>query len=201
MNINCHLTIKKRTFLNGKTYKMQSRYGSREHNAIEWIVVHYTGTPSIQGRATHMARKMHHWKRSVSTHYLVGDDGVFQMVSEYRAAWHCGVGANTIPKCAARNRNSIGVDLVEHKQNTSTGSVSDTDWYFTDTVLASGAKLIAQLANKYNIPMTNIVRHFDVTGKWCPRPFVGDDINEVTGESGEKAWQLFKQRVAHLRGL
>jgi len=25
---------------------------------------------------------------------------------------------------------------------------------------------------KYNIPITNVIRHFDVTGKLCPRPLV-----------------------------
>ena len=73
--------------------------------------------------------------------------------------------------------------------------MKDRDWYFTDKVTLDGAKLVAMLADKYNIPQSHIVRHFDVTGKWCPRPFVGNDINEVTGNIHEIGWIMFKERV------
>lgn len=28
---------------------------------------------------------------------------------------------------------------------------------------------------KYNIPIENVLRHYDVTGKMCPKPFVVDE--------------------------
>jgi N-acetyl-anhydromuramyl-L-alanine amidase AmpD len=190
--------IKERFFIDPEDGKRKSRYGHRGNNAIAWIVVHYTGGRKDNGRAKTTADAMQTWKRTVSTHYLVGDDGIYQTVEERNTAWHCG-GYKASNKCAASNGVAIGVDLVNHKKNTKTGSVNDRDWYFSDKVLNDGAQLVAELADKYSIPMDHIVRHFDVTGKWCPRPFVGNDINEVTGKTGNDAWLSFIALVNSLR--
>jgi len=189
--------IKERTFVDPKDGKTKSRFGYRGHNAVEWIIVHYTGDYGSQGRAEKTAKAMQTWKRTVSTHYLVGDDGIYQTVEDRHCAWHCAYAKTN--RCAACNSRALGVDLVEHKRDTRTHSVEDCDWYFTDKVIEDGATLIAELAEKYDIAMDHIVRHFDVTGKHCPRPFVGNDINEVTGETGEYAWERFKLLIESKR--
>lgn len=165
------------------------RFGARTA-PISWLVVHYTGTRKIQGRAKKMAKKARYWKRTVSSHYYVGDDGIFQSVLDENRAYHCGGYCKT-NKCVACNNVAIGVDLVEHKDDTKSGSVKDRDWWFSDETLRRGAELIACLADKYNIPNSHIIRHYDVTGKVCPRPFVGTDVNSHTGETGEFAWLSF----------
>lgn len=185
--------IKERTFVDPKDGKTKSRFGYRGHNKIAWIIVHYTGDHGSQGCAKKTADAMQTWKRTVSTHYLVGDDAIYQTVKDKHCAWHCPYDKDN--KCAACNSNALGVDLVEHKRNTRTHSVKDRDWYFTDKVIQDGAQLVAWLADKYNIPQSHIVRHFDVTGKWCPRPFVGKDTNEITGDIHEIGWIMFKERV------
>ena len=38
---------------------------------------------------------------------------------------------------------------------------------------------------RYHIPIQNVIRHYDVTGKVCPAPFVED----------ARAWLRFKQRL------
>ena len=38
---------------------------------------------------------------------------------------------------------------------------------------------------KYNIPAENVIRHYDVTGKNCPKYFVED----------EEAWKQFKADI------
>ena len=185
--------IKERTFVDPKDGKTKSRFGYRGHNQIAWIIVRCTGDYGSQGCAKKTADAMQTWKRTVSTHYLVGDDAIYQTVKDKHAAWHCPYDNSN--KCAASNSVSIGVDLVEHKRNPRSHSVKDRDWHFTDKVIRDDARLVAMLADKYNIPMDHIVRHFDVTGKWCPRPFVGSDINEVTGDIHEIGWIMFKERV------
>lgn len=189
--------IKERFFIDTNDGKRKSRYGHRGNNTIAWIIVHYTGDKTSQGRAKKTADAMQTWRRTVSTHYLVGDDAIYQCVEERNAAWHCPYEKTN--KCAACNGVAIGVDLVEHKRSAKTDSVKDRDWYFTDKVINDGAQLVAWLADKYSIPMDHIVRHFDVTGKWCPRPFIGDDRNEVTGETGNHAWQSWLVQVKSLR--
>lgn len=191
--------IQERTFVDPEDGKTRSRWGYRGHKQIEWIIVHYTGDRYSQGRAKKTADAMQTWKRTTSTHYLVGDDDIYQVVEDRHAAWHCPYEKSN--KCLACNPVALGVDLVEHKRNSRSKSVKDRDWYFTDKVIEDGARLVAELADKYNIPMDHIVRHFDVTGKWCPRPFVGRDFNEVTGETGEFAWVKFKLLVEKRRVL
>ena len=41
---------------------------------------------------------------------------------------------------------------------------------------------------KYNVPLSRVVRHYDVVGKYCPNPFVLND-DPVT-------WSSFKSMVA-----
>ena len=52
------------------------------------------------------------------------------------------------------------------------------------------------LMQKYNVPLENVVRHYDVTGKWCPRPWMGDDRNTYYGTSGNEQWKKFKERLS-----
>lgn len=164
---------------------------------IEWIVVHYTGMIATQGNPDTAARAIARSSRDASTHYLVGDR-VVQLLSVKYAAYHVGAkdGYKLIP---CYNGNSIGVDLCECKIDVTSSSVSCNDWYFTPQTLANGAHLIAYLAREYNIPTDHIVRHYDVTHKRCPRPFVGTDINAYTGQTHESAWREFVRTIDALR--
>lgn len=169
---------------------------------IEWIVVHYTGMIATQGNPDTAARAIARSKRAASTHYLVGDRGdradILQLLPVKYAAYH--VGAKDDRKLIpCYNGNSIGVDLCECKLDCSSGSVSCNDWYFTPQTFANGARLIAYLAQEHGIPTDHIVRHYDVTHKRCPRPFVGTDINAYTGQTHESAWREFVRTIDALR--
>lgn len=173
----------------------------RRHSGerIEWIVVHYTGMVVTQGDPDTAARAIVRSSRDASTHYLVGDRAdIVQLLPVKYAAYHVGAkdDGKLIP---CYNGNSIGVDLCECKLDCSSSSVSCNDWYFTPQTLANGAHLIAYLAQEYNIPTDHIVRHYDVTHKRCPRPFVGTDINAYTGQTHESAWREFVRTIDALR--
>ena len=169
---------------------------------IEWIVVHYTGMVVTQGDPDTAARAIARSKRAASTHYLVGDRGdradILQLLPVKYAAYHVGAkdDSKLIP---CYNGNSIGVDLCECKLDCSSGSVSCNDWYFTPQTFSNGARLIAYLAQEHGIPTDHIVRHYDVTHKRCPRPFVGTDINAYTGQTHESAWREFVRTIDALR--
>jgi N-acetylmuramoyl-L-alanine amidase CwlA len=45
-------------------------------------------------------------------------------------------------------------------------------WYFEPKTIASTIDLVKELMAKYNIPKENVIRHYDVTGKQCPEPYV-----------------------------
>lgn len=169
---------------------------------IEWIVVHYTGMIATQGDPDTASWAIARSKRAASTHYLVGDRGdrgdILQLLPVKYAAYHVGAkdDSKLIP---CYNGNSIGVDLCECKLDCSSGSVSCNDWYFTPQTFANGAHLIAYLAQEHGIPTDHIVRHYDVTHKRCPRPFVGTDINAYTGQTHESAWREFVRTIDALR--
>lgn len=164
---------------------------------IEWIVVHYTGMTSTQGDPSRAARAIIHSTREASTHYLVGDH-VLEILPVKYAAYHVG-GKDSKKRIPCYNGNSIGVDLCECKLDCSSDSVSCNDWYFNAQTLANGARLIAFLAEKYAIPTDHIVRHYDVTRKRCPRPFVGIDTNAYTGQTHDSAWREFVRTIDELR--
>ena len=160
----------------------------RQGTKIKYIVVHYTGCKTARGKASCINKYYHTTTRAVSAHYIVGDDDIYQCVETKYKAFHVGNGNDIIT-----NNNSIGVDIVEHKQNEKRGFTEDNDWYFTESALNNAASLIACLMYKYDIPVDSVVRHYDVTGKWCPRPFAGYGVNTVHGETN-KAWTDFKMR-------
>ena len=80
---------------------------------IDLIVVHYAGIACAQGRAEVVSRSLHNLSktacerrlsRAASTHYLVGDDCVIQLVRDRHRAWHVGA-YKTTNKCRAENNN------------------------------------------------------------------------------------------------
>ena len=77
----------------------------------------------------------------------------------------------------------------------STMSVCDNDWYIPEKTLEVAAGFIADLMKIYNVDICHVVRHYDVTHKWCPRPLVGDDINQYYKISGNERWEQFKQQI------
>ena len=166
---------------------------------IEWIVVHYTGMLATQRAPDTASLAIARSKREASTHYLVGDRAdIIQLLPIKYAAYHVGAkdDSKLIP---CYNGNSIGVDLCECKLDCSSGSVSCNDWYFTPKTFANGAHLIAYLAQEHGIPTDHLVRHYAVTHKRCPRPFVGTDINAYTGQTHESAWREFVRTIDALR--
>lgn len=165
---------------------------SKRKDSIKWIVVHY---PVMTGATAERVKAFfENTKERKSTHYAVSDTQTVSIVPCEFAAWHCSTYRMKV-YCGANNHNSIGIDLVENKVNRKSKSVVDKDWFFSDSTLERGAILIAYLMHQYNIDIDHVVRHYDVTHKRCPRPFVGNDINIYWGVSGEQKWQEFKQMV------
>lgn len=49
----------------------------------------------------------------------------------------------------------------------------------SEKVIENTIELTKELMKKYNIPIENVLRHYDVTGKNCPAPFVEYPIRWV----------------------
>ena len=147
---------------------------------IKYIVIHYFGGLAT---AENLAK---YWARTyagASAHYAVGHGGeIFQIVEDDDVAWHCGAKSYKHAEC--RNTNSIGIEMAVKKKSTATQNATDKDWYFTDETVAATIELTRMLMKKYNIPADHVIRHYDVTGKICPNPYVYNVF--------EATWQKFK---------
>ena len=161
---------------------------------IEYIVIHYFGS---LGTAAAVANYFNTPGIQASAHYCL-DEGstVYQCVEDNNIAWHCGTsGAYVHPRC--RNENSIGIEVRPYKLDKSTArSAAPADWYFPPEIVDNLVVFTQMLMQKYNVPLENVVRHYDVTGKWCPRPWMGDDTNTYYGTSGNEQWKKFKERLS-----
>jgi N-acetylmuramoyl-L-alanine amidase CwlA len=160
----------------------RKNYGSaRDLSKIKYLVVHYTANDgdSDEGNANYFNAY-----RGVSAHYFVDDDSITQSVPDGCVAWAVGGakwadcsktgGGKWYNKCT--NNNSISVELCD--------TVRDGKSGFTEKTLQNAADLIKLLMKKYNIPIDNVIRHFDVTGKHCPAPMMNP-----------KPWAEFKARL------
>lgn len=143
---------------------------------IEYIVIHYTANngDTAKNNADYFSRTPN---LSASAHYFVDENEIWQSVQDKDTAWHCG-GSTYIHK-SCRNANSVGIELCSRKD-------ASGKYYFKNEVVERAIALIKDLMKKYNIPATNVIRHYDVTGKICPEPMVYD----------EKKWTEFLSKLS-----
>ena len=123
----------------------------RSH-VIDRIVVHFTATlASARNNATYFSRNE---GQGASAHYFIDDitPEIYQSVAEGDTAWHAG---NWLMNCRA-----VGIEVVSAGED------------FSATEIAKLAWLVKRLMAKYGIGASGVIRHFDVTGKRCPAPYV-----------------------------
>ena len=155
-------------------------YNDGQISRIKYIVIHYVGaTGGAKANCKYYASE----HIGASAHYYVDFDGsIWQSVEDKNIAWHSGRkdGIYKHPEC--RNSNSIGIELCVRNK----GSQADTsrDWYFEDATVEVAVKLTRELMDKYNVPADKVIRHYDVTGKICPNPFVYNHTRHT--------WEEFK---------
>lgn len=140
---------------------------------IKYIVIHYTGNNGDTALANTNYFKSY---RGASAHYFVDENSIYQSIEDKNIAWHCG--ANVYYHSNCRNYNSIGVELCSYKD-------SNGQFAFRDKTVENALWLVRKLMVKYGVPAANVVRHYDVTHKICPEPYVRD----------VKAWENFKARL------
>lgn len=142
----------------------------------KYIVLHYVGA---EGGAEANCKYFERFYRGASAHYFVGHAGeVWQCVEDSNIAWHCGAVKYKHKEC--RNTNSIGIEMCCRK--------GANGWYFEQATITAAIGLVKELMRKYNIPVENVIRHYDVTGKICPQPYVANNA----------AWESFKAALVDM---
>ena len=152
-----------------------SNYARGRTAPILWIVVHYTANDGDTD--TNNAHYFQGAGRGASAHYFVDEDSITQTVRDSDTAWHCGAERGGSYFNGARNANSIGIEMCS--------DVVGGRYTITEQTAARTAGLVRSLMDKYNIPLSRVCRHYDVTHKACPEPWVRNP----------QLWEDFKRRL------
>lgn len=159
----------------------------RATSSIKYIVLHYTANSGTTASAKGNANYFHTTDRKASAHYVCDEkDVIYQCVPDTNAAYSVGDtqkytngGAQLKGKCT--NSNSISIEMVSHTD-------SKGNYYIPEATINHAIELTRALMLKYHISSSNVVRHYSVTGKLCPRPMCYD-------AAGNAKWEEFKSRL------
>lgn len=177
------------------SYANTTAYNGRP---IKYIVIHYTaGASSKTGSARGTALMFSNPAFGGSADFIVDDAEIVQFnpdINNYYC-WHAGVDysngrAPFWGRCT--NSNSIGIEVCSTNPNYSKNDQANSPkWSFTDAAIEKAVELVKYLMQKYNIPVSNVIRHWDVCYKACPG-IIG--WNTYNGNN-EAKWLDFKSRL------
>ena len=131
---------------------------------INNIVIHYVGNPNTS--AKNNRDYFDKVSTTVSSHFIVGLDGeVIQCVPIYERS----AASNN------RNKDTISIETCH----------PDESGKFNENTYNSLIKLTAYLCYEFDLSQDDVIRHYDVTGKICPKYYV----------ENEEEWENFKSDV------
>lgn len=145
-----------------------SRPGT-ESDPITGIVIHYTANPgsTAQNNRDYFNGLQDGHGDYISSHFVVGLEGeIVQCVP----TWEIAYASNE------RNHDTISIECCH----------PDETGEFNYETYVSMVRLTAFLCKKYDLDADAVIRHYDVTGKNCPKYFV----------EHEEAWETFRADVA-----
>ena len=136
--------------------------------SVQYIAIHYTANPG----ATAIANRNYFENLAtthdtkVSSHFVVGLDGeVVQCIPTSEMSY-------------ATNSRNVDTLSIECCHPDETGK-------FNEATYKSMVQLTAWLCEKFSLKEEDVIRHYDITGKICPKYFV----------ENEDAWKQFKSDV------
>ena len=144
-------------------------YGSkRSIDTIKYIVIHYTANDgdTDEGNGKYFANNV----VKASAHYFVDDDSVTQSVPDNYVAWSVGGskynndGGRLYGK--ATNTNTLNIEICD--------DVKDGKVYPSAKTIENVVAFTKTMMKKYGIKEANVIRHYDVNGKACPKYWVDD---------------------------
>jgi len=149
------------------TVNPYSRSGE-ETERITGIVIHYTANPGSGAKANRNyfeGLKDSHITRA-SSHFIIGLDGeIIQCIP----TWEVAYASND------RNNDTVSIECCH----------PDASGVFDKATYKSMVELTAWLCLKFDLSEKEVIRHYDVSGKNCPKYFVED----------EDAWDQFRKDV------
>ena len=146
----------------------------------KWLVVHFTANDG--DNSTNNGKYFKNNVVKASAHYFVDDDTIVQSVEEEYVAYAVGgkklkgtKGAKYHGVCT--NYNSMSMELCD--------TVKDGKYNVSAKTRSNAVELAKDIVKRHNIDKDHVIRHYDVTGKMCPKYYVED----------ESAWLDFKDDI------
>lgn len=195
------VALKEEIVMEVKEFKADSRvYRDRNINGkvgslkdVKAIVHHYTGVcgQTARGNAEYFGTLASHADDPLlSIHFIVDDTEVWSCVPMDKRAGHCDDAGIGQFKGVYMNENTIGIEVCPHHTSGKTyPDAYEKGWYFSDSSIELLKQLDVYIIKEIikaggNIPA--LVRHYDITSKWCPAPFL---------DNGGNDWEAFKADV------
>ena len=124
-------------------------------NQVDYIAIHYTANPgaTAQNNRDYFENLATSHEAKVSSHFVVGLEGeVIQCIPTSEMSYATN----------SRNVDSIAIECC-HKDDTGV---------FEQATYDSVVKLTAWLCARFGLTSEQVIRHYDVTGKECPKYYV-----------------------------
>ncbi|ARC72090.1 N-acetylmuramoyl-L-alanine amidase [Bacillus licheniformis] len=136
-------------------------------SGVKGIVMHWTATPgaSALNERNYFNGTCIADKRYASAHYFVDRKEAQLIIPENEVAYH------------AHDQNRCYVSFLKPNANTTAIGVEmcvEKDGKIHSETVKNAAELVADLCKRYGLSTDKIVRHYDVTNKSCPTPWVRD---------------------------
>ena len=144
---------------------------SRPSDALEQVngvVVHYVANPgtSAEQNRDYFDGLADSGERSASSHFIIGIDG-------------------TVIQCIPLNE----ISYASNERNSDTISIecchADETGKFSDATYESLVRLVKWLEETFDLEPEDVIRHYDVTGKNCPKYYV----------ENPEAWEQFLKDI------
>ena len=135
---------------------------------INGIVIHYTANPgsTAQNNRDYFEGLKDSHETKVSSHFVVGIEGeIIQCIPSSEIAYASN----------SRNSDTLSIECCH----------TDETGKFTEATYTSLVRLTGWLCYRFNLTSQDVIRHYDVTGKICPKYFVDHP----------EAWEQFKADV------
>lgn len=194
-------------------YKPLSIHITKYARTPKYLAIHFTaGSNSKPGKALSTYNTF--MSRQVSADFAVDDRNMVQFNPDINNYYCWAVGDNKqLSKGGAKlngkayNRNTISIEICSTCNPNTSIAVSKPNhngWSFTEAALNNAVKLAKMIMKKYNIPIENVIRHYDITGKLCPGLLGWNEEEIYDKNTGKKIkdkwnnsdeWLKFKKRL------
>ena len=153
-----------------------STISPRYNSKPEWIVWHYFGALSTAKECALWFCNLENDQGSAD--FCVDDEYIIQVnpdILKYYT-WHCGGPLQGVIRHSkfgiCRNSNSIGIELRPYNDSGNVNEAVHAGWYFHKKTVDNAIELTKYLMKMYDIDADHVIMHADVTGKYCPAPFL-----------------------------